>query len=380
MRVHDYTIEDMKTVSPTALSAYARSMGWAKAEQYGSHSDVYAAKGLPDLLLPRTQNLADYPSIVMRLMSEFSEMSNTTRDSIYRDLVTADRDVMRLSVHDSNGDGSLSVDAGVNLMEGARDIVLAAACSLNNPRAAYRMRANQEATDYLRQVRLGQTERGSYVVSVLSPVISPPVQQILFEEMDADANSEPLGRQVTKHMQSALVAVREAIEQINSGVSDALNGTLERGVSANFCEAIATALGTFAAVESRFTWALTRPTDVTLSKIRFVAVDGPILREAARSLRSRAPRQDVQVFGFVQSLQRDEHEMEGTIVVRASIDGKNQSVGTVLSQSDYERAIDAHKEKAPIVMSGDLERGARRWQLLNPRIVDVIKNDDDAAD
>ena len=47
----------------------------------------------------------------------------------------------------------------------------------------------------------------------------------------------------------------------------------------------------------------------------------------------------------------------------------------VLKQSDYERAIQAHETKSPLVMEGDLERTGQRWRLLNPRIADVILNE-----
>ena len=40
------------------------------------------------------------------------------------------------------------------------------------------------------------------------------------------------------------------------------------------------------------------------------------------------------------------------------------------------QAIQSHREEAPIVMAGDLKRSGKTWRLLNPRIVDVIRNED----
>ena len=101
-----------------------------------------------------------------------------------------------------------------------------------------------------------------------------------------------------------------------------------------------------------------------------------ILQEAARLLREREPQPDVRLIGVVQELRRDEIETEGTVTLRTSIADRDQSVKAVLKQSDYDRAIQAHKEKAPVVMRGDLERTGQRWRLLNPFLVHVISSED----
>ena len=80
--------------------------------------------------------------------------------------------------------------------------------------------------------------------------------------------------------------------------------------------------------------------------------------------------------GLVQRLARGEAETDGTVTLRTSIDGQNQSVAVVLPQADYHRAIQAHKQKAPVVMRGDLETTGQRWRLLNPAIEDVIMCDE----
>ena len=55
-------------------------------------------------------------------------------------------------------------------------MLLSAACSLSNPQPLYRAGANKEAREYLKQVRMGQTEQGSFVITLLSPVVPPRMQ------------------------------------------------------------------------------------------------------------------------------------------------------------------------------------------------------------
>ena len=89
-------------VSPVALSAYARAEGWSKAEAYGDFSDIYVADGLPEIILPRTENLGDYADVVSTLIGIFARVADVDELTLYRDLVTADRDVIRMRAADSD--------------------------------------------------------------------------------------------------------------------------------------------------------------------------------------------------------------------------------------------------------------------------------------
>lgn len=361
----------LMAVSPAALSAYARSVGWTKSETFGGHSDVFVGEGLPEVILPRTEQLGDYANVVSILVGVFANVADMDELAMYRDLVTADRDVIRIRVDNGDTGGSVAVNDGIDLMSGARDMVLAAACSLQSPRAAYRAGANKDAADYIRRVRLGQTEHGSFGVTVLGPVVPPKLQMALSPEFDFE--DDPIERKVTKRLAEALVATRDATEQSAAGEESAFNDVIVQGVSANLCEALVKLIGPFSSVDTNLVWARTRPMEIKKRTVQFASHDVPILREAARAFHEREPQIDKTLTGIVQRLQRDEDKFDGTISLSTSIEDRNQAVVVVLQQEDYNKAIQAHKSKFPIVLKGDLERKGQRWQLLNPVIKDVIK-------
>lgn len=377
MRATIRDTEALKAVSPAALSAYARTAGWSKAETYGDHSDVYVAHGQPEIILPRTEHLGDYADVVSRLVEIFANAVETDELSLYRDLVTADRDVIRVRAAE-NSDGAVAVDDGLALLQGAHDLLLATACSLWNPRPLYRAGSNREAVEQVSRIQLGQTEQDSFAVTLLTPVVAPPIQSIFTDGWGL--KNDPVERRLTRRLTGALEAARTATGQTVVGDADAFSQAVEEGVSANLCDALATLIEPFPALDVSVTWARTLPRKTARKTVRFGRSDAPILREAARSFRNREPRPDVRVFGFVQRLKRDEAETGGIIALRTSVDGQNQSIATILESFDYERAIQAHRAKAPIVMEGDLERIGQRWRLLNAHVVDVISNDDEAED
>lgn len=286
MKVSIRDREALSAVSPVALAAYARGAGWIKGEPYGDHSDVYDAEGLPEIILPRTQRLGDYAHVVSQLIEIFARVAEVDELALYRDLVTADRDVIRVRAGGNEGaKGDVPIDAGIDLMCGARDMLVAAACaacSLENPRPLYRTNTIKKARDNLSRMRLGQTEQGSFVVTLLTPVIPP------------HCDIEPIERRITKRLSDALSAIQKATKILLSGnifseytTLSAIQKVTKRtnGVSANLCEALVTLIEPFPTLDISVVWARTRPLETGRETIRFAKDDAPILREVARSFR-----------------------------------------------------------------------------------------------
>ena len=369
--IHDR--EALKAISPAALAAYARSAGWQRGEIYRVHSHVYAGHDRPEIIVPRTDHLGDYATVVSRLIGVFAQVADQDELTIYRSLVTGDRDVVRVRVADAD-DGSLELNQGVDLIGGARDLVLSAACSITKPgQKVYRAGANREAKDLVEQMRLGQTDQGSFVITVLTPVVPPQLQQeLLPNSEDRDA---PIQRKMTRHLLEALQAARESTERAAAGDGHALASMTEQGVSANLCDALVRLIRPFSNLDVGVSWARTRPALLPEATVRFGKADSPILEEAARLFRERAPREGVHLPGFVQLLRRPETEDDGTIRLKAHIEGQEQSVTTVLAQSDYEKAVQAHRDRAMVTLKGDLERQGQRWRLLNGQVEAVLANE-----
>ena len=266
---------------------------------------MYAAEELPEVILPRTDRLGDYVSVVSQLIKIFAEAASRDELSIYRDLVTADRDVVRARVTEAE-DGSLTLNHGVELIAGVRDLVLAAACSLREPQPLYRLGANREANDLLDRIRLGQTEQGSFVVTLLTPPVSPPFPTMF----PADSGfGDPIERRMTRRLFEALAATREATERaMTGGDGSAFVESIYKGVSANLCESLVKLVDPFPALDISVAWAQTRPISLPRKVFRFAAADAAILSEAARGFRSQEPQPDTHLFGTVHRLKREEEE------------------------------------------------------------------------
>ena len=336
------------------------------------HSDVYVGGAQSEIIVPRTERLGDYASVVATLIETFAEVDGQDELTVYRSLVIADRDVVRVRAAESD-DGSVTLNQGADLIGGARDMMLSAACSLRDPRPVYRAGANREAADLLKRVRLGETDQGSFVVTLLTPVVPPPMPALF---PDPDDPNAPIERRMTRRLVEALRAARGAVERTVAGEEGAFGESVASGVSANLCEALVRIIEPFPTLDVGVSWASTRPMTASGTVVRFGWADTAVLREAARSFRDRGPRPDVRLHGFVRLLKRGQADDDGTIGLVADVDGQRQSVVAVLEREDYERAVQAHRDRALVVLTGDLDRIGQRWRLLSPRLENVIRDDE----
>ena len=302
------------------------------------------------------------------MIDVFAQVADQDELTIYRSLVTADRDVVRVRVGESD-DGSVSLDAGADLIGGARDMILSAACSLRDPRRVYRAGANHDAIELVKRLRLGQTDQGSFVVTLLTPALPPPMPALDPDPNDLNA---PIERRLTTRLVQALGAAHEMVERSAACEEGAFGELATNGVSANLCEALVRIIEPFPTLDIGVSWAQTRPMPTPAASVRFGRADAALLQEAARSLRERAPQLGVRLHGLVRLLKRDGPDLDGTISLAADVDGQRRSVIAVLDSEDYERAVQAHRDNSLVVLAGDLDRVKQRWRLLNPHLENVI--------
>ena len=365
----------LRAISPASLAAYARAEGWTKTDAFGAHADIYVGEKTPEVILPRTDRLGDYASVVSRLLGIFGEVSGRGELDVYRELLGSDHDVVRVRAMGAEEDGSVPLDQGVELVSQAREMLLAAACATRSPQPVYRAGANREAADYMKRVRLGQTEHGSFVVKLMAPV--PPRLQPVRDASWAHFDDEPYERQVSLRLVQALESSLVAAERANAGEgAAAFEGAVADGVSANLCSAVGNLIDRSRGLEVSMCWAKTRPTPESRRSIRFSASDAGAFKEAARTFLAKQPRPDSKLFGTVHKLTRGEHEVEGQVTFKVDMDGRNQSVGSVLDQSNYSVAIHAHDARNPVIVTGDLERIRQRWRIRNATVRELISDEE----
>jgi hypothetical protein len=366
------------------VQLYLLSRHWQiDAAASANGASVYRFPGEPDaeILLPMRRDWADYPQRMGDVVLTLAAVEQRPVWEVINDLSGPAGDVLRFQVVAPNATlGTLPLDDGLRLLTGGRDLLLAAACNAHQPQAYYPRQSFREALEFLEGCRVGQTERGSYVVTIIAPV-PVDLQPSLFPNdlgEEGQIATEPYSRRVTLQLMSGLRTIHQAIkkaapERILHGVS--------AGVSANFCEALAemTPPSEQASLVIRTSWSRSRPR-VPRSlpdQVAFGQGEFATIQEAGRRLREGiAPRRQ-QIDGVIISLQALTslfEEFEGRIVVRADIGGRSARVRFVLGRQEYSAACDAHRDGRRVAIAGVLQRDGRSntYDLLQPHNFQIL--------
>ena len=382
----------LESVQPLEFAAYLRASGWQEHEHVPERASIWSldngSNGGYEILLPLRRDFRDFVNRISEAVQTLEVAEQRSQLEILQELGTASADIVRVRVNPSDAaNGSIPLDNGVSLFQRAREMMLAAACAAVEPRSQYQTRKPNRATEYLSKVHVGQTERGSYVVNLLSRV-APNLEAAtpsstenvttLFPTEPFD-ETDPFERQVTKQLAGALEATRTAAEySAATGTIEHFNEAVAKGVSANLCEAIVgmNESGGENGLEIGLRWAPARPVRGTSPlKVSFPADTMPLIGEAARIFRQTPPREGFEVEGYVVKLaRRGDVGDEGIATVASFLEGNERLINVVLGGADYHRAVQAHDFGIRVVCYGHLTKRGGQFVLLNPREFTLLED------
>jgi len=353
---------------PLNAATYLRTRGWNEVKREQHRYSLWNRKddrGVFETVLPLEHEFRDYTVRIAEVLYTLEIVEERSQLEILRDMMTTSSDVIRIRTERDSKEDSVPIESGVALVKNARDLLLAAACSTVAPRAYYPTRKPDEALKYLENLRMGQTERGSFVITLLSPV-TPDLQAPAYSD-----NTDPFERRVTKTLMRALAALREAAEEsAATGSIKPFETAMSLGVSVNLCDALANLQEETKAdtLEVGISWAPVRMVhEETIQNRVTITKDAvPVMREASRVFKSVATQEGVSLRGFITELHR-EPQGEGTVLIAGIVEGSLRNVRVTLSSSDYDRAIQAHRDTIAVRCEGDLVREGRGYRLRNPR-------------
>ena len=377
--IHD--IDALAAIGVAELGAYLRSSGWQEVRLLGDRAAIWQKRTDEgeefETLVPQKRSLDDYTLRIAQALEVLSVAEARSELEIYADILRTQTDTVRLQFRSSIfEDGSVPLTQAIRMVEGAREMTLAAACATVSPRSAYSKRKPQQAMDYLDKIRMGQTERGSFILSLHTPVpprlrVSERTQPMLNFDLPASEREEPFERRVSLTLAHSLHAALNASLRANaSGDLTPFQNAVAQGVNANLCDAIAN-IGLETLTKSlsiAFQWSPTRTLLAPVpQRTEFTADQFTVLREAARLFRENEPQEDYEISGYVVRLGRAEGESQGQVTISGYIEGRPRRIRVTLSDTDYQLAVQAHSQEEPIQCTGELVKEGPSYTMRNPR-------------
>jgi hypothetical protein len=214
---------------------------------------------------------------------------------------------------------------------------------------------------------MGHTQRGSYVIPVLMPLPEPDgtdLHQLTLDHDQAELHrspSEPFERRVVRTFAQSMQAVRElVVEPAREPRSDDMHELVYRGVSREFCSALAGILkqrfiGEF---EATVDWAPAVPAPLTMPRsvvIEAEAVD--LVSKAADKLRQQKVDPSRVFSGTIVQLRHESPDDPfGEIAISTVRQGHASEVLVRLPMELYREAWDWHYQGRAVLVEGTIRR------------------------
>lgn len=135
--------------------------------------------GDTEVQIPLDTSLADYGDAIVLAVRRISDHEARPVEHVLRDLMQPRSDTLRYALSGAAIEtGTVGLTAGLSLVQGAVKSLLVSACSVQRPRRFHPRMTLAEAEGFVRSCRLGQTEIGSYVLTVVAPLdITDPLDR-----------------------------------------------------------------------------------------------------------------------------------------------------------------------------------------------------------
>ena len=293
----------------------------------------------------------DYGLSIWKILDTLSKVEERDSLDILRDLSWADFDLVRVGNTESRGNDWVSVDHGLGVIQESHTLLRVSAYSVISPQPAFFDRRTTLVDRYLRSVQLHPTGQDGFMVNLLSPVGSFP-------------------ERVTEMLTTGLDATREATIQPNrSEDAHDLEHWVDMGVSANLCGAVAKLVSyeNGSGLSISIQRALTRQGRGESPSFRFTKSDAKALKETADVLRGWRKRDVERITGYVTRLVREEPDSQGSAIIRTEFGRRQRNIKVNFSLVDYDRVVQAHRERRMVSAVGDLGRSGNSWVLDNAR-------------
>lgn len=229
-------------ISFATIQRYLINRYWEKKESKREHIAVfYIDNPKPlEILLPLDRNFSDYSDLIHNALFKISSNENRELEQVINDLLLPPSDVIRFRVDNKRTEyGLITFTEGFSLLENAKKSLFTTACDIVHPTLYHKRMSYKSAQQFIDSCFLGQTERGSFIASVVCPFINEtiddkPAQLSLYNsEEDLIAS---FTRRVTKRYMKSLFLLKNIIETGNHKlIEEAAPSDI---ISANFIESI----------------------------------------------------------------------------------------------------------------------------------------------
>lgn len=373
--IADRVLERLQALPRQYIGAFLLSRGWRLEDQRdeGDHWVLVDAvrERYGSVLVPSNAvDDAGWRAARLHVLAEeIEELEHLSPEALVALLGEAGRDTLRVRVvAPQTTAGELPLGYAAEFVSGVVVMVEAAARATYRPQRRYQTgRQPAVVREFMHAARLGQTEIGSYVVTVHAPL--PPEQLTLDETSVATL---PFARQAVMTLEHALSAAYDLTET-DEPAEDALLDAVDLGLTQNLMGALSR-LRTDevqACAEVSISWSPAYGGRAPLRR-NFEPQRLTRLDRISQELDAEPEEPGYELVGLVEGVRYvSTLDAVGRVTIRAKVHDRERIVHVdVQDEHDYQRLGDAHIQRRVVRLKGRLVPGGRRFVSLDdPEVI-----------
>lgn len=350
-------------LNPLAVCKYLEQTYWKCIPLKRTDVKVYQYEikdSFKQVMVPLDKTFVDYKKVMFDAVQNIADLEEKSVEQVMLYLLNPNTDILKIRLDKKEVEsGNILFDDAIRLFDNAKKLLAATALDIINPKKIHYGRIDDSVQKFLNQCRFGQTEIGSYVVSVVCPFAELSEEEgykqlSIFTDEERCAYS--LTRKVTNKLMDNVAFVKK---HIDDGCLDKLLDD-DVDISSNFLEALngLNLQSEKTLVEFTTDWA--PAVRINRSQNNRVIVSNDYYEPIASVIDKIKEETNgrTEIIGRIKQLSAApvvDKRVGGVItVVFVDENNKAKSVTVHLEKEDYENAVEAHQHGKAVKIVGDL--------------------------
>lgn len=270
-------------------------------------------------------------------------------------------------IADDVENGKIAFMEGIELFKSTRAFIEYFARSTQKKKAVFHSKKTAVVNDFMKEVQLGQTQKGSYIINIYYPIEQPSVYEDITQTSFAEC--------VNQNISSGLTALSAYLENKDNAPKDP-GDFIQKGISSNLCESLIRLSGHN---QHRDVEVVLYDTELDNNKQIFTLKKSnidKIKHIATQLVKDEFDFEKYEVTGKVierHSLSGNNEE-GGRITVKMEIYGRMRSINVDLDPINYKLANRAVAKNKPIHLCGRLHIKKEKGELTHLTKITILND------
>ena len=355
-------------ISPLAFAKYLKDTGWEVFQSKKTYIKIFQYEKGHDffqVIIPMEKRLHDYKEAMLKAVETVAKAENRSVEQVLLYLLNPNTDILKIRLDKKDVEaGNILMDDAIRIYDHAKKLLAATALDILHPKKYHQGRMDDCVLKFLAGCRFGQTEIGSYVVSVVCPFAeldeNEDYKQLsIFSDEEQCANS--LTRQVTNRVMKNIAYIKEQID--NGEMNKLIIQDESQIISANFYEALGglNLDSSEADVEFIAEWSpIVKNADCAKNRILLTHDYYQPIETTIERLKDETNK-STRIIGRIKKLESSPDVQKRKIgkitVVYLDENDKRKTVTVNLNKNEYDKAIRAHERGFHVEIVGEISCG-----------------------